>query len=159
MLELTTLALTLSLDNVWLAGAIAAAEPSARRYWRVAAIIAAVEGLFPLLGAAAAALAVDVSRVDIIGPPMMVAAISLSIVGALMGRRIDVRRTLYMFPVCYGLDNLAAGAALGFDQAHMVGQTLLVGAVSGTISLVTMMAVARCVAPLHARWSGHVQNV
>jgi len=64
-----------------------------------------------------------------------------------------------MFPVCYGLDNLAAGAALGFDQAHMVGQTLLVGAVSGTISLVTMMAVARCVAPLHARWSGHVQNV
>lgn len=154
MLELMTLAIALSLDNVWLAGAIAAVEPSTGRYWRLAVIIAAVEGLFPFLGAAAAASAVDVSRVAGMGSPILVAAIALSIIGALTRRRIRTGRTLYLLPVCYGLDNLTAGAALGTDQALAVGPTLFVGAVSGVISLVTMMVVGRCLAALPARWSG-----
>jgi putative Mn2+ efflux pump MntP len=158
MLELIALSFVLSLDNLWLAGGIAAMERSTRRYWQVAVIVALVEGTFPFLGAAISARVMDVSRVEIVGPLVLVAAIALSIAGTLTKMRIETRWMLYALPVLYGLDNLTAGAAFGVTKTQAVGPTLLMGAVSGAISLGTMSAVNWCTAPLGAQWAGRLQN-
>jgi putative Mn2+ efflux pump MntP len=159
MVELAALAFVLSMDNVRLAAGLAILERSTGRYWRFAVVIALVEGTFPLLGAAVASgRAVAVLHVEIVGSLVLAVAIVLSIAGALTKRCLETRWMLYALPVLFGLDNLAAGAAFGLTGTQAVGHTLFVGAVSGAVSLVTMIAVDRCVAPLSAWWAGRLQH-
>jgi predicted neutral ceramidase superfamily lipid hydrolase len=159
MVELAMLAFVLSFDNVRLASGLAIVEGCRRRYWHLAAFIAFVEGTFLWLGAAAVSVrAVDVSRVETVGTLVLAVALVLSLAGAFTNRRISTRWAVYVLPLLFGLDNLAAGAAFGITGSRAVGLALCAGAVSGALSLATMIAVNRCVAPLRLWWRARWQH-
>lgn len=154
MLELIAAAFVLSIDNVRLAGALGVFESSARRWCCLAVLMAVVESMFPLIGAAAAPIWVArLASLDWLGPLALMVTVILFLLGVVWTPLPRAGWMLYTLPILFGLDNLLAGAALGLPGNRGIMDSLFVGLLSGAVSLVTMVAVGRGAALLTPRWA------
>jgi hypothetical protein len=152
VLELIAAAFVLSIDNVRLAGALGVLESSARRWCCLAVLMAVVESMFPLIGAAAAPIwATRVASLAWLGALALLVTATLFLVGVVGKPLPRAGWMIYTLPILFGLDNLLAGAALGLPGTRGMLDSLFVGLLSGAVSLVTMVAVGRGAALLAPR--------
>jgi len=154
MMELIAAAFMVSIDNFLLAGALGVLASSPSRWYRLALLMAVVESVFPLIGAAAApGWLARMPFLDWLGPLVLLAAAALSLVGVIWRPFPRTDWMLYILPILFGVDNLLAGAALGLPGTQGIFPSLFAGLLSGAISLVAMIAVGRSAALLAPRWA------
>lgn len=135
------LAFVLGLDNLRAAVGLGLLYPRAADRLRLALAFAFAEGWLPLVGAAAGApLGRGLGNwADLIGPLALGATGCYAVWLSLQSRKPDeeARRgwVLWGLPLALGVDNLAAGVALGVSGASVLPTALVFGAVSGLLAL------------------------
>jgi manganese efflux pump family protein len=136
------LAFVLGLDNLRAAISLGLVYPRADDRVRLALAFAIAEGWLPLVGAAAGA---PLGRAlghwaDLIGPLALGGTGCYAVWLSLQSRDHDedaLRRgwVLWGLPLALGIDNLAAGVALGVAGLPMLLSAVVFGAVSGSLAL------------------------
>jgi putative Mn2+ efflux pump MntP len=137
------LALALGLDSLRASVGLGALRPSVGHALWLAGAFAVFETAAPVIGMLlAGALAPVVGRLAEIAGPAVLAATGVCVtVGSLGGRETDVARVAQsrgftlILPLSLSLDNLAAGAGLGFVGTGVLPAALVIGGMSGALAL------------------------
>jgi len=143
VVPLIGLALALGLDSLRASLGLGALRPSLGDALRLAGAFAAFETATPVIGMLlAGALAPVVGGLAEIAGPAVLAATGVYVtVESLRERETDVARLAQsrsltlLLPLSLSLDNLAAGAGLGFVGSAVVPAALVIGGMSGLLAL------------------------
>ncbi len=138
-MPLIALGLLIGLDNCLVGAALGPLQLDPRRRRRLALSFGLFEMLMPLIGAAVAARGLSATGWQLEGlTPMALAVCALlALIGARRRGRVALqgRLALILVPLSLSLDNLAAGATLLQDGGALLSSALMIGALSGLLSL------------------------
>lgn len=125
-------------DNLRSAVALALLDLSPAARWRLAAGFVAAELLGPLLGVALAR--VVPADVVWVARPVAIAAVLAIAISSVIGRPRILSELLEHpagaagLPLLLGLDNVAAGMALGLSASSPIGAAVVAGGISGLMA-------------------------
>lgn len=152
---LLVVALLIGLDNLQAAAGIGMLPLRQARKWHIALAFAVFEAAMPLLGLLIGdQLLASLGRFSAGIAPICLAGCGLLIIGLALREREQVetaagvaalansRWVLFGLPLSLSIDNLLAGVALGSLGIPLVPAVLVLGAISGTMSLLGMFVGA-----------------